>query len=118
MATERKSASFLNGLPELLVLRLLAERPMYGYEIVAAIRQSSREMLSFGEGIIYPVLHELEDAGLLSTRRATVGGRPRVYYRLTRSGRRRLERSTSDWLRVAAAVQSVLGGRGSEPSLP
>jgi hypothetical protein len=31
---ERKSASFLNGLPELLVLRLLAERPMYGYEIV------------------------------------------------------------------------------------
>ena len=112
MASERKQGSFLNGVPELLVLRLVADRPMYGYEIVSAIRQTSGEALSFGESIVYPILHALEEDGQLATRRTTVSGRPRVYYRLTRSGRRRLEQSTGDWLRVAQAVRRVLGGQG------
>jgi PadR family transcriptional regulator PadR len=99
--------------PELLILRLVAERPMYGYEIVSAIRESSGEALSFGEGIVYPILHALEEEGQLATRRTTVSGRPRVYYRLTRAGRRRLERSTGDWLRVAQAVRRVLRGEAS-----
>src|SRR5437868_2804543 len=51
---------FLNGVPELLVLRLLARRPMYGYQLVRAIEQSSGQVLEFGEGCIYPVLHRLE----------------------------------------------------------
>jgi PadR family transcriptional regulator PadR len=118
MSDERKQGTFLNGVPELLVLRLVAERPMYGYEIVAAIRASTDEQLSFGEGIIYPILHSLEEDGLLATRRTMVNGRPRVYYRLTRAGRRRLERSTDDWLRVAAAVRRVLGGQARETPVP
>jgi PadR family transcriptional regulator PadR len=113
MPDERKQGTYLNGVPELLILRLVAERPMYGYEIVAAIRESSGEALSFGEGIVYPILHALEEDGLLATRRTTANGRPRVYYRLTRAGRRRLEQSTGDWLRVAQAVRRVLGAEGT-----
>lgn len=110
-ADERKQGTFLNGVPELLVLRLLADKPMYGYEIVSAIRSSTNEMLSFGEGLIYPILHALEEDGLLATRRTTVNGRPRVYYRLTASGRKRLAATTDDWLRVAQAVRLVLGSK-------
>jgi PadR family transcriptional regulator PadR len=109
MANERKQGTYLNGVPELLILRLVAERPMYGYEIVAAIRESTGEELNFGEGIIYPVLHALEEEGLLATRRTTFNGRPRVYYRLTRAGRKKLEQSTDQWKRVAQAVRRVLG---------
>ena len=109
MPNARKQGTYLNGVPELLILRLVAERPMYGYEIVAAIRESTGEQLNFGEGIIYPILHALEDEGLLATRRTTFNGRPRVYYRLTRAGGKKLEHSTGEWMRVAQAVRRVLG---------
>ena len=114
MSNERKQGTYLNGVPELLILRLAAERPMYGYEIVSAIRQSTGEELNFGEGIIYPILHALEDEGLLATRRTTFNGRPRVYYRLTRAGRKKLEQSTDQWMRVAQAVRRVLGARAQD----
>jgi PadR family transcriptional regulator PadR len=109
MPDDRKQGTFLNGVPELLILRLLAERSMYGYEIVAAIHSTTNQTLSFGEGLIYPLLHALEDDGLLATRRTTYNGRPRVYYRLTAAGKRRLAQSADDWRRVARAVERVLG---------
>jgi len=118
MPAARKNPAYLNGIPELLILRLLAEKPMYGYEIVAAIQSASRDALAFGEGIVYPVLHALEGDGLLDTRRVVTNGRPRVYYRLTRSGRRRLQDSTEEWNRVVDAVRLVLGGPAIEPAAP
>jgi PadR family transcriptional regulator PadR len=109
-ADERKSAAFLNGVPELLILRLLADRgPMYGYEIVSAIRSSTGDVLAFGEGLVYPLLHGLEQQRLLSTRREMTNGRPRVYYKLTAAGKRRLADATGDWQRITAAVSRVLG---------
>ena len=56
---------FLSGVPELLVLRMLSAREMYGYEIVKAMRLVTGEAIGFGEGVIYPVLHSLEEAGAL-----------------------------------------------------
>ena len=112
MPDDRKPATFLNGVPELLILRLLAAKPMYGYEIVAAIRSSTNDELNFGEGLIYPLLHSLEEAGLLATRREKVNGRPRVYYRLTASGKKRLKETSDDWRRIAQAVRKVLGAGG------
>ena len=63
MTTRRTNPDFLNGVPELLILSLLAGRPMYGYELVQAIRQSTQGTLEFGEGCVYPVLHRLEAEG-------------------------------------------------------
>ena len=51
---------FMSGVPELLVLRMLSAREMYGYEIVKAMRLVTGEAIGFGEGVIYPVLHALE----------------------------------------------------------
>jgi PadR family transcriptional regulator PadR len=106
----RKDNDFLNGVPELLILRLVARQPMHGYEIVQSIRLSTEDVLSFGEGCVYPVLHRLEADGYLSSRREQVGGRSRVVYRLTPAGRKRLEVTAAKWASVSAAVGRVLGG--------
>jgi PadR family transcriptional regulator PadR len=117
-AGKRTNPDFLNGVPELLLLRLLAHKSMYGYELVQRIRQQSAAALEFGEGCIYPILHRLERARLLSSQRETVGGRWRVVYRLTPSGAKKLEESVTAWQGVVEAVGRILEGNPRvEPSL-
>jgi PadR family transcriptional regulator, regulatory protein PadR len=108
----RKDNEFLNGVPELLLLRLLERRPMYGYQLVQAIKLATGDVLAFGEGCVYPVLHRLEAADHLEAAREQVAGRSRVVYRLTDAGRRRLGDATARWSRVAEAVAAVLKGGG------
>ena len=105
----RIEPSFLNGVPELAVLQLLSQREMYGYELVSAIQEQSRDAFSFAEGVIYPYLHYLEDEKFVASRRATTHGRSRVYYRLTARGARRLDELVSEWKRVALGVRLLLG---------
>ena len=105
---KKTNPSFLNGVPELLVLRLLAGREMYGYQIVEEIRTQSGEALSFGEGCIYPYLHYLEAEKQVSSRRREVDGRSRNYYQLTPRGRKRLEELTSEWKRVTTGVSLLM----------
>jgi PadR family transcriptional regulator PadR len=101
---------FLNGVPELLVLQLLTRRPMYGYELVRAIEQSTGQVLEFGEGCIYPVLHRLEKDEFLAARRETVNGRSRVVYRTTAAGRKRLAGSIAAWRSIVGAINQILLG--------
>jgi PadR family transcriptional regulator PadR len=102
------NSNFLSGVPELMVLRLLHDREMYGYEIVQAIQVQSRGALSFGEGVVYPVLHGLEKDGALKSHRREVDGRSRVYYKLTSRGGRRLSDLTDTWTVTTQAIQTVL----------
>ena len=118
MSAKRTNPDFLNGVPELLVLHLLAHQPMYGYELVKAIRRRSAGAFDFGEGCIYPTLHRLEAEGFLTGRRMAVGGRSRVVYRVTDRGLGRLAESRTAWRRAADAVRRVLeGGAHGEPAL-
>jgi PadR family transcriptional regulator PadR len=102
--------SFLNGLPELLILELLSRREMYGYELVRAIQEESKDAFTFGEGCVYPYLHYLEEGKCIASRRATTDGRSRLYYRLTPKGRKRLAHLAKEWNRVADSVALILGG--------
>ena len=102
--------SFMNGVPELLVLRLLRNREMYGYEIVQAIREETQDVVSLGEGVVYPVLHALEKSGAITAERRPVGGRSRIYYALSPVGASRLSELSALWSRVTGAVQQVLVG--------
>ena len=103
--------NFLNGVPELLVLKLLSRREMYGYEIVKAIQAETGKALAFGEGCIYPCLHYLKQKKFVSSRRKDVGGRSRNYYELTRGGAKRLEELTTDWSRVTSSISLVMKGQ-------
>jgi len=101
---------FMGGVPELLILRLLKDQEMYGYEIVQAIAARTSAVVSPAEGVIYPVLHALEREGALKSRDRNVGGRSRVYYSLTRKGQARLTRITATWKTLNGAVGAVLEG--------
>jgi PadR family transcriptional regulator PadR len=116
MKTTAANPDFLNGVPELVILRLLAGQPMYGYELVQRIRASSGEQLTFGEGCVYPILHRLENDGYLTSKRENVGGRSRVVYRVSRQGKARLVHVTAEWQRVVAAVGVIL--QGGEHGVP
>jgi len=98
----------MSGVPELLILRLLARQEMYGYEIVKAVRLVTGEAISLGEGVIYPVLHGLERSGALKAKRKAVNGRTRVYYSVTSKGRTRFERLSDEWARISGGIQSAL----------
>jgi PadR family transcriptional regulator PadR len=110
MSRRTTNPDFLNGVPELVVLELLSRRPMYGYELVQAIREESSGALAFGEGCIYPLLHKLEARGDLASRRVDVGGRSRVVYRVTPQGTKQRAASLAQWSEVVAAVGRVLQG--------
>jgi PadR family transcriptional regulator PadR len=99
---------FMSGVPELLLLRLLEQREMYGYELVKTIRLVTGEAISLGEGVIYPVLHALERAGALKARRKKVEGRTRVYYSLNAKGKKRLARLQQEWNRIQSGVSAAL----------
>ena len=104
---------FMSGVPELLLLRLLDNREMYGYELVRSIREVTSDAISLGEGVIYPVLHSLERNGSLKSRRKPVGGRTRVYYSVTKKGRDRLEKLQHDWQRIQTGITSALESPGN-----
>jgi PadR family transcriptional regulator, regulatory protein PadR len=107
----KSNPNFLNGVPELLVLKLISRREMYGYEIVKSIKAETRQTLAFGEGCIYPYLHYLEQEKLLRSRRKEVGGRSRNYYQLTRRGAKRLEALNADWDRVTSGISLLMRGK-------
>jgi PadR family transcriptional regulator PadR len=106
---KKTNPSFLNGVPELLVLRLLSRREMYGYQIVEEIRARTKGALAFGEGCIYPYLHHLETEKFVSSERREVDGRSRNYYRLTPRGHKRLEELNNEWQRVTTGVALLMG---------
>ena len=106
----------MNGVPELLILRHLARREMYGYELVSAIRRSTGGAIELGEGCVYPILHAMEDKGQLTCRRMSKDGRSRLYYRVTDKGKARLRDITANWRRVSGAIRAVLGGDHGDPA--
>jgi PadR family transcriptional regulator PadR len=110
MATRETNPNFMNGVPELVILRLLQQEEMYGYEIVQAIRSRTEAVISIGEGVVYPVLHGLERDGALTSRRKMVNGRSRIYYSVTAAGSKRLGDLSEAWTNLAAAIQKTLTG--------
>lgn len=110
MPSRKTNPEFMTGVPELLILRLLAEREMYGYEIVQSIETATGEAIKVGEGVVYPILHSLEEQGCLASRKKPVNGRTRVYYSTTAAGKKRLGALLSEWQRITAAVTGVIKG--------
>ena len=103
---------FMTGVPELLLLRLLDQGEMYGYELVRSIKKATGETISLGEGVVYPVLHGLERSGALKARRKLVAGRTRVYYSVTAKGRKRLDILQNDWRRIQGGITNALESPG------
>jgi PadR family transcriptional regulator PadR len=104
-----KSADLIQGTLDLLVLRTLAREPIHGWGIAKRIEQLSDDVLSVGQGSLYPALHRLEQQGWISAEwKDSELGRSAKFYSLTREGRKQLERELKSWARLSSAVALVL----------
>lgn len=93
----------------LLILRVLSSGPNHGFAIARRVHVVSRDALKVEEGSLYPALHRMELAGWIAGSWGTSDNNRRVrVYRLTRSGRRQLERETERWHAIAGGVTAVL----------
>lgn len=99
----------LKGTIPLLVLHLLAQADLYGYQLIKALDQISSGAFRFSEGSLYPVLHTLERDGMLHAYwHQADSGRQRKYYAITERGRRELVERRSQWRSLTVAIDAVL----------
>lgn len=95
---------------EAVVLGVLGEGAKHGYEISKRIRELSGEVLSLGDGLIYPALHKMEKEGLVSAIWTPQEGKPaRKTYTLTTHGSEALKRHREEWQRFQGGVLRILG---------
>ena len=100
--------SLVSGSTALLILRLLEEKDMYGYEMIELLRKRSKNVFELTAGTLYPLLHSLEIKGFLISYETEAGGKVRKYYQITKSGRQHLKEQKQEWQVYAQAVADVL----------
>lgn len=102
-------SSIVPGTLEMLVLKTLSLEPMHGWGIGERIQQLSRDVFAVNQGTLYPALERLQRDGLITAEwRTTENNRRARYYRITRSGLKRLEAEREEWERSARAVDLIL----------
>lgn len=102
--------SLISGSTTMLLLNLLAEKDMYGYEMIEALRSKSRNVFELKAGTLYPLLHSLESKDLLQSYEQEAGRKVRKYYSITKNGRKHLKEKKAEWREYSDAVLNVLGG--------
>ncbi len=102
-------ANMLKGVVDPIILRLVSERAMYGYEIIKVINERTKGEFEWKEGTLYPCLHRLECAGLIAGEwHEAENGRQRKYYGISRKGVAALKEKTAQWASFSAAVNGLL----------
>ena len=107
MAIDRSLLSGSNGM---LLLKLLEEKDLYGYEMIEMLRERSMNVFELKAGTLYPILHKLEEQRCVETYEKEVAGKVRKYYRITKEGKKQLKAKTEEWNEYSKAVSQVLGG--------
>ena len=105
MAIDR---SLVSGSMGMLILRLLSEKDMYGYEMIDTLKKCSENVFELKAGTLYPLLHGLEEKKFLNSYEQEVLGKVRKYYQITPEGRKHLEQKKEEWKEYSKAVGNVL----------
>ncbi len=111
MAIDR---ALVSGSMGMLVLRLLTEKDMYGYEMIDTLRKRSQNVFELKAGTLYPLLHSLEEKQFLSVYEQEVLGKTRKYYRITQKGIRHLDAKKAEWQTYAKAVVDVITAKAND----
>lgn len=102
--------SLLSGSTTMLLLKLLEEKDMYGYEMIDTLRSRSNQVFELKAGTLYPLLHSLEEKELLSSYEMEYAGKVRKYYTISKEGKKYLKKKKEEWNEYTEAVSHVLGG--------
>lgn len=98
----------MSGNMTMLILKLVDEKDMYGYEMIDTLRKKSQNVFELKAGTLYPLLHGLEDKGLLSVYEQEYAGKIRKYYRITKEGKTLLAKKKEEWYEYKRAITNVL----------
>ncbi len=103
------NGNFRKGLAPLLLLGLLKQRDMYGYELTHELQTQTNGVYSLMEGSLYPVLYKMVDVGFISDRKELVGKRmTRVYYHLEPAGEKHFEELLAEYRATVNAVENIV----------
>lgn len=102
--------NFKRGTVDLVVLSVLLEKDMYGYEIVKAIEEKSGGRFEVPLGTLYPVLYRFLENGYLSDRDEIVNKRLRKYYHLEEKGRDFYKAILAEYKKISEGVNMITGG--------
>jgi PadR family transcriptional regulator PadR len=109
MGASSFSSELVRSSTDLVLLALLRERPMYGYEILTTLADRGNGEFQLKQGTLYPLLYRLEREGWIRARWETPPkGKRHKTYVLTAEGRKVLGARSAEWLRFTAAVRSIL----------
>ena len=99
----------MKGSTDSLLLYLISQQPMYGYQIIKELDRKSQGYFRFKEGTLYPALHRLERAGLITGRwQLLSNGRPRRYYHITAKGSSSLATERVRWQDFLYAMNLII----------
>lgn len=105
----------LKGSTGSLLLALLSQRPMYGYEILREIKQRSEGYFHMKEGTLYPALHRLEREGVIEGLwRTSPGGQYRRYYAISDKGLHQLAERRTEWADFSHAINLVMASTANQ----
>ncbi|MGN0335398.1 MAG: PadR family transcriptional regulator [Lachnospiraceae bacterium] len=104
--------ALISGSMAMLILKLLSEKDLYGYEMIETLRSRSQNVFELKAGTLYPLLHGLEDKGYVISYEQEVCGKVRKYYSITKSGRTFLKEKADQWEIYSSAVSNVLAMEG------
>ena len=108
-----KKSNFKKGSVEMLILTLLNDQTMYGYQISQEISGRSGNIINIPEGSLYPTLYKLLDEDFVADERRLVGKRmSRIYYSITDKGRERLQDLYRDYTQVHKGIKGILDKSG------
>ena len=106
--------SLITGSTTMLILKLLEDKDMYGYLMIEELKKQSDNTFDLKAGTLYPLLHGLEEQGmLLSYEESTDSKRIRKYYSITKKGKQMLLEKQSEWNTYTSAINQVLQGGAS-----
>jgi PadR family transcriptional regulator PadR len=104
-----KPSDLVQGTLDLLILKILALEPLNGWAISQRLKQVSGDVLQVSDGSLYPALHKLEQEGWITAEwKPSENNRRAKFYRLTRPGRKHLEKEAANWARLSAAISHVI----------
>jgi DNA-binding PadR family transcriptional regulator len=116
MVFVKVNKELIKGSTAIIVLSLLSNEPMYGYQIIKELEKQSGGVFVFKEGTLYPILHALEAEGSVESYWLESNeGRRRKYYRMTKRGTNILKEKSAEWNLFKNTVDKVMGGISFEP---
>lgn len=99
----------LKGSTTMLVLSLLENEDMYGYQMIKRLSLRSQNIFQLKEGTLYPILHNLESSNLINSYWDESSGKKRKYYSITKKGKECLKKKKEEWKKFEIGVNAVVG---------